>query len=70
MIISVKDTGCGIPAEELPRVTEKFFKGKNINSKNGIGLSICDEIIKLHNGKVKIYSEEEKGTEVFLYLPL
>ena len=70
MIISVKDTGCGIPADELPRVTEKFFKGKNINSKNGIGLSICEEIIKLHNGNVKIYSEENKGTEVYLYLPL
>ena len=70
IIISVKDTGCGIPANELPKVTEKFFKGKNINSKNGIGLSICDEIIKLHNGELKIYSEENKGTEVYLYLPL
>lgn len=70
IIVSVKDTGCGIPANELPKVTEKFFKGKNINSKNGIGLSICDEIIKLHNGELKIYSEENKGTEVYLYLPL
>ena len=70
IIISIKDTGCGIPASELPKVTEKFFKGKNINSKNGIGLSICDEIIKLHNGELKIYSEENKGTEVYLYLPL
>jgi signal transduction histidine kinase len=70
IIISVKDTGCGIPANELPKVTEKFFKGKNANSKNGIGLSICDEIIKLHNGELKIYSEENKGTEVYFYLPL
>ena len=49
---------------------EMKYKGKNINSKNGIGLSICDEIIKLHNGDLKIYSEENKGTEVYLYLPL
>ena len=70
LIISIKDTGCGIPASELPRVTEKFFKGKNINSKNGIGLSICDEIIKLHNGDLKIYSEVNKGTEIYVYLPL
>ena len=70
IIICIEDTGCGIPANELPKVTEKFFKGKNINSKNGIGLSICDEIIKLHNGQLEIHSEEDKGTEVYFYLPL
>jgi signal transduction histidine kinase len=70
IVISVNDTGDGIPADELPKVTEKFFKGKNINAKNGIGLSICDEIIKLHNGDLKIYSEVNKGTEIYVYLPL
>ncbi|MFT5871717.1 MAG: signal transduction histidine kinase [Clostridium sp.] len=64
------DTGCGIPIEELPRVKEKFFKGKNANSKNGIGLSICDEIIKLHEGKLQINSVLGKGTEVSIILPI
>ena len=70
IVISVIDNGCGIPSEELPKVTEKFFKGKNSNSKNGIGLSICDEIIKLHNGEIKIYSKINDGTQVLVRLPL
>ena len=41
----IEDNGCGISEEDLPRVKEKFFKGKNSNSQNGIGLSICNEII-------------------------
>ena len=53
----IEDNGCGISEEDLPRVKEKFFKGKNSNSKNGIGLSICDEIIKLHKGELNIYSK-------------
>ncbi|WP_291632570.1 HAMP domain-containing sensor histidine kinase [Clostridium sp.] len=70
IIIKIIDTGCGIPIEELPRVKEKFFKGKNANSKNGIGLSICDEIIKLHEGKLQINSVLGKGTEVSIILPI
>jgi signal transduction histidine kinase len=70
IVIKITDTGCGIPAEELPRVKEKFFKGKSSKSQNGIGLSICDEIIKLMNGTFEIYSEVDKGTEVVITLPL
>ncbi|KEI08332.1 membrane protein [Clostridium sp. K25] len=70
VIINIKDNGCGIPPEDLPRVTEKFYKGKNSNSKNGIGLSICSEIISLHNGTLEILSEQYKGTEVIITLPL
>jgi signal transduction histidine kinase len=70
IVIGLIDTGCGIPKEELPRVKEKFFKGMNANSKNGIGLSICDEIIKLHGGRLEISSELSKGTEVCIIIPL
>jgi len=66
----VEDNGCGISEEDLPRVKEKFFKGKNSNSKNGIGLSICDEIIKLHNGEFNIYSELGIGTKVEVIIPI
>jgi signal transduction histidine kinase len=65
----VKDNGCGISREDLPRVKEKFFKGKNSKSQNGIGLSICDEIINMHGGIFKIKSEENKGTEVMVTIP-
>ena len=48
LLINVKDSGVGIPKEDLPRVTEKFFKGNSSKSSNGIGLSICKEIVDLH----------------------
>ncbi|GAB6169169.1 ATP-binding protein [Clostridium carnis] len=67
---TVEDDGCGITIEDLPRVKEKFFKGKTSKSKNGIGLSICDEIIKLHNGKFDIYSEFGIGTRIDVSIPL
>ncbi|MBW9157437.1 sensor histidine kinase [Clostridium tagluense] len=70
IIIKIIDTGCGIPKDELPRVKEKFFKGENANSKNGIGLSICDEIIKLHGGELQINSVIDKGTEVCIIIPV
>ena len=66
----IEDNGCGISEEDLPRVKEKFFKGKNSNSRNGIGLSICDEIIKLHNGEFNIYSKLGIGTKVEVIIPI
>ncbi|WP_160680247.1 HAMP domain-containing sensor histidine kinase [Clostridium sp. C8-1-8] len=67
--IEVNDTGCGISKEEIPRVKEKFFKGKNSKSQNGIGLSICDEIIEMHGGTFQISSEVNKGTKVLVTIP-
>ncbi|MFR3910325.1 MAG: sensor histidine kinase [Clostridium paraputrificum] len=68
--IIVQDDGCGISEEDLPRVKEKFYKGKNAKSKNGIGLSICDQIVKLPDGEIFIESEEGKGTLVTVILPV
>jgi len=69
LTISIKDYGYGISKEELPHVKEKFYKGRNINASNGIGLSICEEIIAQHGGILKINSELQKGTEVIIMLP-
>lgn len=69
VIFTVTDNGCGIPEDELPYVKGKFFKGKNSKLGNGIGLSICDEIIKLMNGRFNIYSTEGKGTKVAVAIP-
>ncbi|MEN6314671.1 MAG: HAMP domain-containing sensor histidine kinase [Clostridiaceae bacterium] len=69
VVFTVRDTGCGIPAEELPNVKEKFFKGKNSKLGNGIGLSICDEIIRMMNGSLSIYSVVNKGTKVIIRIP-
>lgn len=68
--IIIKDNGVGIPAEDLPKVTEKFFKGRSSMSQNGIGLSLCKEIIEMHNGKLVISSEYGRGTDVRILLPL
>jgi len=69
VIFTVSDTGCGIPADELPYIREKFFKGRNSKLGSGIGLSICDEIIKLMNGSFSIYSAVNKGTRVVIRIP-
>lgn len=70
IIIVIEDNGCGISKEELPRIKEKFYKGKSSKSQNGIGLSICDEIISQHNGILQIDSELNVGTKVTICLPL
>lgn len=68
-VFTVSDNGCGISQEELPYVRDKFYKGRGGKAGNGIGLSICDEIIRLMNGSLNIMSELNKGTEVVITLP-
>lgn len=66
---TISDSGCGIAAEELPMVKERFYKGKSSPSKNGIGLSICEEIVKLMGGRLEIMSQLHQGTDVVIILP-
>ena len=68
-IFRIKDSGCGIAEEELPKIKEKFYKGKSSKSQNGIGLSICDEIIRLMQGTLEIKSQTDQGTEILITLP-
>lgn len=65
---TIADSGCGIAADELPMVKEKFYKGKSSHSKNGIGLSICEEIVTLMGGRLEISSELKVGTTVIVTL--
>ncbi|WP_088224774.1 HAMP domain-containing sensor histidine kinase [Desulfosporosinus sp. FKB] len=69
LMIIISDNGCGIRADELPMVKEKFYKGKSSHSKNGIGLSICEEIVTLIGGKLEIKSVLDQGTNVTITLP-
>ena len=69
IIIEIQDNGPGISDEDMPYIKEKFYKGKNAKSNSGIGLSICDEIINLHDGILKIESIVDNGTIVKIYLP-
>lgn len=68
--IVVKDTGVGIPAEDLDHVKEKFFKSNKTIRGSGIGLAVADEIIKQHQGLLFVESTEGVGTTVTIVLPL
>ena len=70
MIIRVRDFGPGIPAEELPYVKQKFYKGSSKARGSGIGLAVCDEIVRLHNGSFDIANAEGGGAVVTMRLPL
>ena len=54
---------------ELPHVKEKFYKGSSKNRGTGIGLSVCDEIVTRHNGRLTIENAEGGGTLVTILLP-
>jgi len=65
--ISIADTGCGIPAENLPRVLEPFFTTKPQG--NGLGLSICRSVLWEVDGTLTIQSEPGSGTHVQVHVP-
>ncbi|MGO1579980.1 MAG: ATP-binding protein [Peptoniphilaceae bacterium] len=69
-IILVSDNGLGISKSDLNHVKEKFYKGKHSKSHSGIGLSISDEITRLHGGKLEIFSEKNIGTTVKVTIPI
>ncbi len=68
--IMVEDTGVGIPAEDIARVKEKFYKANKTVRGSGIGLAVADEIIKQHDGLLFIESTENVGTTVTVVLPI
>lgn len=70
LMVSIADTGCGISKEDLPHITEKFYKANMSVRGSGIGLAVVDEIIKLHDGRLDIASTQGKGTVVTVFLPI
>ncbi len=71
--LSVRDTGVGIDAAELPRVFDRFFRGSQAHEEraggSGLGLSIVRSIVEMHGGRVTIQSKLGSGTEVVVTLP-
>ena len=70
VVLSIKDTGSGIPPEILPRIFEPFFTTKTPDKGTGLGLSTVAGIIKKHRGFIRIQSTLGQGTEFGIYLPL
>ena len=71
--VTVRDTGCGIPAAALARVTEPFYMVDKSRARagggSGMGLALCEKIAALHGGRLQIESVEGEGTAVTVRLP-
>jgi PAS domain S-box-containing protein len=74
LLITITDTGYGIPQTDQPRIFEKLFRAQNVREKDtegtGLGLYIIKSIIEQANGKVSFKSQENKGTTFYINIPL
>ena len=74
IILSVKDTGIGIPKEHIPHLFERFYRVDEARNKStggtGLGLAIAQQIIKTHNAQISVTSEVDEGTEFLLFFPI
>lgn len=74
LIISVEDTGVGIPATEVPRIFERFYKLDQARTRGrggtGLGLAIARHVVQAHNGRIWVRSREGKGSTFYFSLPL
>jgi signal transduction histidine kinase len=72
VLISVTDTGMGIPADELPRIWDRLYRGdKSRNEKGlGLGLSLVRAVVQAHHGAVEVVSEIDHGSTFTIQLPL
>lgn len=74
--LTVSDNGPGIPAEDLPRIFERFYRGEKSRTRSrdgkgfGLGLSIAYWIVRNHGGQIEVSSREQQGTTFCVWLPL
>ena len=69
-LVSVRDTGCGIPDEIKDKIFNPFFTTKKAGEGSGLGLDIVKKIVDKHNGKIEVESETGKGTTFLVYIPV
>jgi two-component system sensor histidine kinase ResE len=67
--VAVRDTGHGIPKEELPKLFERFYRGSAQKPGTGLGLSIARNLVRLHGGDITVESEVGRGSEFRVRLP-
>ncbi|MDD2890768.1 MAG: HAMP domain-containing sensor histidine kinase [bacterium] len=72
--VSVKDTGAGIPPDNIDKIFDKFFQireSTSLSSKGvGLGLTITKKLVTMHNGKIEVESELNKGSTFNVFLPI
>lgn len=69
-VITISDTGCGIPKQYRTKIFNPCFSTKKTDFHFGLGLSYCYNVIQKHRGFIQLKSEEGKGTDFFIYLPV
>lgn len=71
LCIEIKDSGIGIEADEIPKIFGRFYRGKNVRNKDGvgIGLYLSRQIIEAQGGYIKVSSQVSSGTRFLIYLP-
>ena len=72
VVLSVCDTGAGIPVQDLPRIFERFYKADRSRSKGGtgLGLAIAKHVVQAHGGRIWVESAEGKGSTFYFTLPV
>ena len=70
LVISISDSGTGIPEEIVDRIYEPFFSTKEVGKGTGLGLSTAFAIIKRHHGYITVYTEPGHGTSFKVYIPI
>ena len=70
VVVTVKDTGAGIPAEEIPRIWERLYRGDKSRSQRGLGLglSLVRAIVNAHGGRIELQSDVGKGSSFTINL--
>ena len=70
VVLRIRDTGCGIPKEHLPRIFEPGFTTKGVGVGVGMGLAVVQQVIREHHGTIDVESDAGKGCLVTIHLPL
>jgi len=70
IVVTIRDSGCGIPEEDIPKIFEPFFSTKHVDDGTGIGLSLTYWIIQDHGGRISVESRVGNGSTFTTYLPV